>query len=402
MSFNVQGGLVGVSISDPMDLDVLTWDASESQWVNKPVPASVTSVGLSMPSQFTVTGSPVTSAGTLGVSWNTEANNTVLAGPSSAGPSVPTFRALANADVSTLTCQNISATSNSTLTTLSALSLPGTQVSGNISGDAANITATSNSTLTTLSALSLPGSQVSGNISGNAANITATSNSTLTTLSALSLPYSQVTGGPATGVTSVGLALPSSTFTISGSPVTSTGTLTGTFATQLQNLVLASPNGSSGTPSWRALADADLPTQANVTAGTYAIMDVTTQGIIDNTFNSGVGAVRALIGSLQTTNATPTNILTFPIPNNSAIGIHYYVCCCPTTTVNTGYFENTVLFANNAGSITSASGTQVKLAGSTAAVTTTNSGTTFELQVAGVASTTIEWQAYVTYMTVAA
>ncbi|CAB5194726.1 Intramolecular chaperone auto-processing domain containing protein [uncultured Caudovirales phage] len=42
----------------------------------------------------------------------------------------------------------------------------------NTTGTAANITATSNSTLTTLSALSLPGSQVSGNISGNAANVT--------------------------------------------------------------------------------------------------------------------------------------------------------------------------------------------------------------------------------------
>jgi hypothetical protein len=89
------------------------------------------------------------------------------------------------------------ATSNSTLTTLSALSLPGSQVTGNIAGNAANITATSNSTLTTLTALSLPGTQVTGNIAGNAANITATSNSTLTTLSALSLPYSQVTGAPA-------------------------------------------------------------------------------------------------------------------------------------------------------------------------------------------------------------
>ena len=44
----------------------------------------------------------------------------------------------------------------------------------NTTGTAANITATSNSTLTTLSALSLPGSQVSGNISGNAANVTGT------------------------------------------------------------------------------------------------------------------------------------------------------------------------------------------------------------------------------------
>jgi len=44
----------------------------------------------------------------------------------------------------------------------------------NTTGTAANITATSNSTLTTLSALSLPGSQVTGNISGNAGNVTGT------------------------------------------------------------------------------------------------------------------------------------------------------------------------------------------------------------------------------------
>lgn len=95
----------------------------------------------------------------------------------------------------------LTATTNSTLTTLSALSLPYAQLSGtvptwnqNTTGTAANITATNNSTITTLSSLSLPGSQVSGNISGTASNITATTNSTLTTLSALSLPTSQLSG----------------------------------------------------------------------------------------------------------------------------------------------------------------------------------------------------------------
>lgn len=44
----------------------------------------------------------------------------------------------------------------------------------NTTGTAANITATTNSTLTTLSSLSLPGSQVTGNISGNAGNVTGT------------------------------------------------------------------------------------------------------------------------------------------------------------------------------------------------------------------------------------
>ena len=94
------------------------------------------------------------------------------------------------------------ATTNSTLTTLSSLSLPGSQVSGNIAGNASNITATSNSTLTTLTALSLPGSQVTGNISGNAANITATSNSTLTSLPNLtSAPSLSITGTQVTGFT---------------------------------------------------------------------------------------------------------------------------------------------------------------------------------------------------------
>ena len=150
-----------------------------------------------------------------------------------------------------LTATVLSATTNSTLITLSALSLPGSQVTGNISGNAANVTATTNNTLTTLSALTtatnlaISGSKVSGgtfgaingsaltnlsasalsgvlpvgvtggsglsinysqltgivptwnqNTTGTASNITATSNSTLTTLPNLSLPYSQITGTP--------------------------------------------------------------------------------------------------------------------------------------------------------------------------------------------------------------
>ena len=59
---------------------------------------SVTSVGLSMPSIFTVTGSPVTSVGTLTASFNNQAINTVFAGPSSGVAGAPTFRSLVTAD----------------------------------------------------------------------------------------------------------------------------------------------------------------------------------------------------------------------------------------------------------------------------------------------------------------
>jgi len=65
--------------------------------------------------------------------------------------------------------------SNGTNTLLSAIQAADVPtLNQNTTGTAANITATSNNTLTTLSSLSLPGSQVSGNISGNAANVTGT------------------------------------------------------------------------------------------------------------------------------------------------------------------------------------------------------------------------------------
>ena len=59
-------------------------------------------------------------------------------------------------------------------------------------------------------------------------------------------------------VSSVGLSLPS-IFSVSGSPVTTSGTLTGSLASQTANRVFAAPNGSNGTPSFRALVSGDIP-----------------------------------------------------------------------------------------------------------------------------------------------
>ena len=59
-------------------------------------------------------------------------------------------------------------------------------------------------------------------------------------------------------VSSVALTVPG-IFSVAGSPVTSTGTLAVTLASQTANTVFAAPNGSAGTPTFRALAVADLP-----------------------------------------------------------------------------------------------------------------------------------------------
>lgn len=60
---------------------------------------SVTSIALTMPAEFSVAGSPITTSGTLAVTKATETANIVFAGPSSGGAAVPTFRTLVTADM---------------------------------------------------------------------------------------------------------------------------------------------------------------------------------------------------------------------------------------------------------------------------------------------------------------
>ncbi|HOU95686.1 MAG TPA: hypothetical protein PLN06_03570 [Bacteroidales bacterium] len=59
-------------------------------------------------------------------------------------------------------------------------------------------------------------------------------------------------------VTSVALSLPSF-ITVTGSPVTTSGTLTGTLASQAANTIFAAPDGTVGQPSFRALTANDIP-----------------------------------------------------------------------------------------------------------------------------------------------
>lgn len=73
-------------------------------------------------------------------------------------------------------------------------------------------------------------------------------------------------------VTSVALSMPG-IFNVSGSPVTSSGTLTAALATQNMNLVFAGPpSGSAAAPTFRALVAADIPNldAAKITTGTIA------------------------------------------------------------------------------------------------------------------------------------
>ena len=91
-------------------------DASDNAYVSVPWEGggggggagTVTSVGLTVPTGFSVTGSPVTTSGTLAVSLESQAKNKVLASPTSAA-GVPSFRELDASDIPSLNASKINA-----------------------------------------------------------------------------------------------------------------------------------------------------------------------------------------------------------------------------------------------------------------------------------------------------
>lgn len=119
-------------------------------------------------------------------------------------------------------------------------------------------------------------------------------------------------------VTSVGLSLPN-IFTVSGSPVTTTGTLTAVFATQSANRVFAGPTtGSAAAPAFRALVAADIsglvtpPDWGNITGTLSDQTDL--QAALDEKISGLVNNVTPVSGAaeldLLTTNGTVLQTVT--------------------------------------------------------------------------------------------
>lgn len=81
----------------------------DGTWAAPAGAGTVTSVALAAPAQFSVTGSPITGAGTLTLAWASQSANQVFAGPSSGGAAAPTFRSLVADDIPSLDAAKITA-----------------------------------------------------------------------------------------------------------------------------------------------------------------------------------------------------------------------------------------------------------------------------------------------------
>lgn len=209
--------------------------------------------------------------------------NFVLASPNgSAG--VPTFRAIVAADIPTLnqnttgTAANITATSNATLTTLSVLSLPYSQLSGtvptwnqNTTGTASNVTGTvalanggSGQTTAQTAMNAFAGAITSGSyLRGNGTNVV------MTTIQAADVPtLNQNTTGTASNVTGIVAVANGGTGTATPSLVAGTGvTISGSFPNQTIN---ATASGGSVTsvaatvPSFLSITGSPITTSGTL------------------------------------------------------------------------------------------------------------------------------------------
>ncbi len=91
------GNLSNVKITAPVNGNTLTY--LNGNWTNQYIGGTATSIGLTTPTEFTVSGSPVTTSGTLNFSKANQNANLIYAGPTTGGAAAPTFRALVAADI---------------------------------------------------------------------------------------------------------------------------------------------------------------------------------------------------------------------------------------------------------------------------------------------------------------
>ena len=181
---------------------------------------------------------------------------------------------------------------------------------------------------------------------------------------------------------------------ISGGTITSTGTIslaanygdtTNPYASKTANFVLASPTGTAGVPTFRALLAADIPTLNQSTTGSAATL-TTSRAIYGNNFDGSAALTQVIAATYGGTGngftaftGPATSTKTFTLPNATAT-----ILTDNADVTLTQGGTNASLTASNGGIVYSTASAMAILAGTATARQTILSG----------ASTTPSWSPY--------